>query len=270
MTPLDRIAGYGHVAIRYGLEEAIFLDSIVFWYKENRANNRNHYDGRFWTYNSVKAFDELFPWWSSKQIRRIINSCKDQGTILVGNYNEDPRDRTVWYSPCDELLALYGLGEEGNCIRPFGQMQFPEQADTFAQTGEPLPCNNHVYNTPYSPPQGDGGSPAKKRKRGEKAVPDWKPERFAGFWAAYPRGENRQAAVRAWDKLRPPDELIDQMAKALARQLHRADWQRGVGIPYASTWLNGRRWEDEERGGLPDDSSSGPGQPLRGEGVTYL
>jgi len=23
------------------------------------------------------------------------------------------------------------------------------------------------------------------------------------------------------------------------------EWQRGIGIPYASTWLNNRRWEDE-------------------------
>ena len=24
------------------------------------------------------------------------------------------------------------------------------------------------------------------------------------------------------------------------------EWQRGIGIPYASTWLNNRRWEDED------------------------
>ena len=34
------------------------------------------------------------------------------------------------------------------------------------------------------------------------------------------------------------------MANALVRQLESAEWQRGIGIPYASTWLNGRRWED--------------------------
>ena len=62
MTPLERISGYGHVAIHYGLEEAIFLDSIVFWYKENKANDRNFRDGRWWTFNSVGAFEELFPW----------------------------------------------------------------------------------------------------------------------------------------------------------------------------------------------------------------
>lgn len=79
-------------------------------------------------------------------------------------------------------------------------------------------------------------------------LPEWKPERFAAFWAYYPRGENKQRAVKAWDKLKPDDALIATMGRALAKQKASPDWQRGIGIPHASTWLNGRRWEDEQRG----------------------
>ena len=79
-------------------------------------------------------------------------------------------------------------------------------------------------------------------------LPKWKPERFAAFWKFYPRGENKQRAVKAWDKLKPDDALIATMGRALAKQKASPDWQRGIGIPHASTWLNGRRWEDEQRG----------------------
>lgn len=79
------------------------------------------------------------------------------------------------------------------------------------------------------------------------ALPKWKPERFAAFWKFYPRGENKQRAVKAWDKLKPDDALIATMGRALAKQKASPDWQRGIGIPHASTWLNGRRWEDEQR-----------------------
>ena len=131
MNPLDRISGYAHVAMEYGLEEAIFLDSIVYWYRENRANDRNFRDGRWWTFNSMRAFTELFPYWSAKQLRRIIDSCRDKGALLDGNYNEDQRDRTMWYTPSDALLALYGLVEGGDPICPNGQMDLskclPEQ-----------------------------------------------------------------------------------------------------------------------------------------------
>ena len=34
------------------------------------------------------------------------------------------------------------------------------------------------------------------------------------------------------------------MAAALVRQVASESWQAGVGIPYASTWLNNQRWTD--------------------------
>lgn len=127
-------------------------------------------------------------------------------------------------------------------------------------TENPTQQNKDCTNTPYSPPEGDS-APAKKnpsrRGRSPKAAPDWKPERFAGFWNYYPRGEDKPAAIRAWDKLQPSDELIDEMAAALVRQAASESWQAGVGIPYASTWLNNRRWEDEDK--KPPRSRASPG-----------
>lgn len=137
----------------------------------------------------------------------------------------------------------------------------------FPSAGEPLTDNpaqqnKDCTNTPYSPPDGvDAGRPdtaakcgvagtagaarrAAGKKRAAKAAPDWKPDRFAGFWDYYPRGESKQAAIRAWDKLQPSDELINEMASALRRQMESESWQDGVGIPYASTWLNNQRWTD--------------------------
>lgn len=90
--------------------------------------------------------------------------------------------------------------------------------------------------------------PPKAPQRGGRKVKkqaDWRPELFDRFWKLYPRGENKQGTIRAWDRLRPDDQTIVQMSKALKRQMKSEDWQKGIGIPYASTWLNGRRWEDE-------------------------
>ncbi len=261
-APLTHIHGVGHVAARYGLEEAIFLDSIMFWWRANRADNRNYHDGRWWTYNSVAAYEAVFPWWSGKQIRRIIDRCREKGALLDGDFNEDRRDRTAWYTPSDDLLELYGeaIPEVGKCICPNGQMQMPNQANASAQTGEPLPCIDHVDNIPpYSPPTGDGSAGKKRKKNEPKETADWKPERFEAFWNAYPRRVSRQDAIRAWDKLRPDDALIRTMAQALKRQLATEQWQQGIGIPYPATWLNNRRWEDEIGTAVPKKKS----QPRR-------
>ena len=94
------------------------------------------------------------------------------------------------------------------------------------------------------------------RNRTAKTVPDWRPERFEGFWAYYPRHENRAQAAAEWDKLQPSDELIREMGRALQRQKASEDWQRGIGIPHACRWLKNKRWLDEPPppGGRPEHS----------------
>ena len=102
-----------------------------------------------------------------------------------------------------------------------------------------------VETNPPKAPQ--GAAPAGERKRREtKAAPDWEPEMFSRFWAAYPCGKDKQAAIREWDRLRPDHALMKRMSAALARDKNSDEWRRGIGIPYACRWLRNRRWEDEE------------------------
>lgn len=99
----------------------------------------------------------------------------------------------------------------------------------------------------YIPPKTPQGG--QRGKREPKETADWKPERFEAFWKFYRknvRGEDRQAAIRAWDKLRPDDTLIARIGRALEKQVASESWQAGYGKPYASTYLNRRRWEDVE------------------------
>lgn len=109
--------------------------------------------------------------------------------------------------------------------------------------------NNNINNNPPKAPQGG---------RREKHAAEWNPERFEAFWKFYPPVNGKRPAkgraIRAWDKLRPDDETIARMGKALRRDKQSPMWQKGIGIPYASTWLNSRAWEDEvveEAGEVP-------------------
>lgn len=248
MTSLTHISGYAHVAERYGFEEAVFLDAIMFWYRTNRGDDRNFRDGRWWTYNSVKTYEEIFPWWNAGQIRRIIGRCREKGALLAGDYNQDRRDRTSWYSPSDELLSLYGENE--NCICRKQQMQVPETSNSVDENGKcniRKPCSNHVetnMDTPCSPPGGDAPAEMSTQK---KSAPKYKPDTFDFFWQLYPRKTSKQAAVKAWDKLRPDKELCYIMKTALNRAIQSPQWTKDDGqfIPHFSTWLNQRRWEDE-------------------------
>ena len=115
---------------------------------------------------------------------------------------------------------------------------------------------------------GEGGdvpesaTPPKRKRRAAKSAPDYRPDTFARFWAAYPRGEDKQGAIAAWDELKPDDATLQAMSRALVRQKASEEWQRGIGIPYAVRWLRRRRWEDEIKAPAPPPERAGGDLPV--------
>lgn len=71
------------------------------------------------------------------------------------------------------------------------------------------------------------------------------PAAFLAFWSAYPRREARQAALAAWQKLRPPPETVAEIMAGLDRWQQSRQWLTDRVIPHPATWLNQRRWQDE-------------------------
>lgn len=111
---------------------------------------------------------------------------------------------------------------------------------------------------------GEGAEEAKpkRKRRATKSAPDYRPDTFARFWAAYPRGEDKQGAIAAWDELKPDDATLQAMSRALVRQKASEEWQRGIGIPYAVRWLRRRRWEDEIKTPAPPPERAGGDLPV--------
>lgn len=116
-----------------------------------------------------------------------------------------------------------------------------------------------LSNTPLPPKGGAVPEKAKpkRRRRAPKSTPGWMPERFEGFWAAYPRDEDRAKAVEQWDKLPQDRELMERygsedallhdIALGLKIHLECEDWREGRGIPYAFRWLRDRRWQEKRK-----------------------
>lgn len=66
---------------------------------------------------------------------------------------------------------------------------------------------------------------------------------FSEFWKAYPKRVAKEAARKAFSKLKMDDEIFDKIIKAINRQgLCNTEIQF---VPFPATWLNGHRWEDE-------------------------
>lgn len=127
------------IAVLYGVNAAILLQNIYFWCEHNRANEQHFHDGNYWTYNSVKAFNELFPYISEKQIRTALKTLEREGLIVTGTYNSNAYDRTRWYAVTEKGKSI--LHKEKS-ILPKGQMDLQERENGFAREGEPIPDIN--------------------------------------------------------------------------------------------------------------------------------
>lgn len=114
------------IATLVGCNAAVIYQNIKFWCAKNAANGRNEHEGRHYTYNSIKAFGELFPYLTEKQIRSALDRLESEGLIGVACLNKSNMDRTKWY-----------------CLE--GRLELPQRANGFAPEGEPIP-DSKPYN----------------------------------------------------------------------------------------------------------------------------
>lgn len=194
--------------------------------------------------------------WNAKSVSRLVAALADAGYIVIQLSNDPKTGATM-----RRIYQTLPLPPSAELRRP------PSTEKSTPPPQKSGGIYNDLDNIQDKPPKApQGGQRPKKRKTEPKATADWKPERFEGFWKFYPRGEGRQAAIRAWDKLQPDDKLIDHIAVCLKRQMMSEEWRQGIGIPHASTYLNQQRWTDEERQPVPP----APSHVVSTEGTRWL
>ena len=123
-------------ALKYGIEESIVINNLQFWIIKNKANKKHLIENRTWTYNTYKAFSEIFPYWNEHKMKRILDSLVIQKVILRENYNKSGYDRTCWYAFVDEKCFL------DNCNNHIAELQNGSN-----RTATPIPYNNTNTNT---------------------------------------------------------------------------------------------------------------------------
>lgn len=120
------------VAEEYGVNAAILFQNISFWIEKNKANDRNFIDGYYWTYSSIKAFQELFPYLTARAISTALQKLEDGGLIITGNHNKSAYDRTKWYA----------ITEKGFSILQNREMEKQEVQNGNPENAEPIPDRN--------------------------------------------------------------------------------------------------------------------------------
>ena len=150
----------------YGIAEAVLIQNFQFWIAKNKANGMHYYEDRTWTYNSVKAFSELFPYMTVNQVRRSLEHLVAAGVLLEGNYSAKATDRTKWYAFDDESIWLAPQVHLANLPNAVGS-----KAKPFGKSAKST--NTTDVNADSKP---DGG-------RASRLAADWLLPKAWGEWA---------------------------------------------------------------------------------------
>jgi hypothetical protein len=141
---------------------------------------------------------------------------------------------------------------------PTGKLPLPTNAPATA----PQPSSNGLgHDHQLLKPVDEKRAQKKARKPNRSDSDD--PDGFAQFYAIYPRKVNRPAAVKAWKKLNPDAVMQATILVDVAARAKSPEWLKNNGefIGHPASYLNGRRWEDQDspvrngadRNGTADD-----------------
>jgi len=124
------------IAKQVGVNAAVIYQNMIFWCEKNFANGRHIHDGYCWTYNSRRAWSDLFVYFSEAQIRTAIDKLVSTGLVVKGDYNQNRYDRTAWYAPTETANWINKIVGEN---KPADWLKIANGSD---EKGQPIPDIN--------------------------------------------------------------------------------------------------------------------------------
>ena len=197
------------IAARVGVNSAVIYQNIVFWIEKNKANDKHFHDGKYWTYNSISAFEQMFSYLTTSQIRTAIKHLLESNLIVEGNFNKKGYDRTKWYS-VNSQIHLSNL------------------ANGIAENRKPIPDIK----------------PDIKPDNNISSDDDFE-FRFNLLYNDYPRKIGKGAARKALKVALKKTDYENLFSKVIDFSI-AMEGKDPKYIPHMATWLNQERWEDEQ------------------------
>jgi hypothetical protein len=140
---------------------------------------------------------------------------------------------SIWLVAADKKGVIPA---DANILRKFCQLDSKPNIKKFTELGFIGQLDNHL--TPKSP-SNDAPETETETETDYCAFDD--------FWEIWPKKKDKSKAEKVWNKLKVDNETFIRIKNAVEKSKTTEDWtkQGGKFIPYPTTYLNGRRWEDE-------------------------
>lgn len=220
----------------------------------------DRYEGRVAT---LRAYARLWQW-SPNRVSRFLNELEANDkklAVSIKHEAKQKRDTRGTEKHQDNSILLVNAEQQrnadGTVMLAFVSKISETEADQKRNRGKTPNLQEYRELQGASEQQRDRCETDAERILYEKT----KEDTFGQFWSAYPKKKDKGGAFKIWQQIQPSPETVAAILAALDWQRQQPDWQKDAGrfIPHPSTWLNGRRWEDEN----PNAASLAPTEPRR-------
>ena len=178
-------------------------------------------------------------------VQRLIVARTDEEKQAVADILKEffTLEEDGWHNKrCDEEIARYR--EKQGKARASANARWnknkkpnaPAMRSHSEGNAHQTPDTNHQTQViPPLPPAAVGGSTVL-------------PDPFEDFWKAYPKKVGKEAARKAWGKIKKPADTLQAIKQAISWQVESEQWLKESGqfIPNPTTYLNQQRWLDEQ------------------------
>lgn len=221
------------IAFLYSTNEAIFLQQLHYWLLVSSHER----EGRKWIYKTRQEWlEQDFPFFSESTLKRVIKHLKDDGIIIVSNFNKMKQDRTSWYTIDYEVL--------GRMVAPVSRTDQVSGVNRNAASGQndgidevhltQALTREYTENTQRvsSTPSDDG----------EAFESD-----FEYLWKLYPRRERRKAAYQAYKravKNGVTNQQIEEGIVAYNKHIQQLQIEPRF-VKQGGTWFYQECWNDD-------------------------
>lgn len=230
-----------NIATKYGVHSAIILDNLNYWITKNQANEQHFYDGHYWTYNSKKAFAELFPYMTERQIDYALKKLIDDGIIITGKYNTNKYNQTLWYA-----ITNFGYSILQNC--EMEQTNLSNQNDKIVECNtnnkqadikqQIITTNNNKENPYAEKPFTENPSTENVSNKNVQIE-----QEFEEVWKLYPRKEDKKKAFSAYKTARKKASFdeIKKGVETYSNHIKASNTDKRY-IKLGATYFNGECW----------------------------
>lgn len=230
-----------NIATKYGVHSAIILDNLNYWITKNQANEQHFYDGHYWTYNSKKAFAELFPYMTERQIDYALKKLIDDGIIITGKYNTNKYNQTLWYA-----ITNFGYSILQNC--EMEQTKLSNQNDKIVECNtnnkqadikqQIITTDNNKENPYTEKPFTENPSTVNVSNKNVQTE-----QEFEEVWKIYPRKEDKKKAFSAYKTARKKASFdeIKKGVETYSNHIRVSNTDKRY-IKLGATYFNGECW----------------------------